>query len=40
MAVGITVCVATYYYKHTGAACAVDDSNLFWGYVKMRVFWT
>jgi hypothetical protein len=32
MAVGITVCAATFYYKYTGSECAVDDSNLFWGY--------
>lgn len=33
MAVGVTVCCATAYYKYNAIPCDVEDSNLFWGYV-------
>lgn len=37
MAVGVTVCIATFYYKYNGVSCDVQDDNLFWGYVAKRV---
>ena len=38
MAVGVTVCIATFYFKYTGQACDVKDDNLFWGYAPAWVF--